>query len=113
MVSTIATTRSTITTRPERGLRSAKNAHDHRALRTSCTKNAAIAPDRPGAARGRDSMRHAATAIIRYRNVQAAGKAQFGGVKPGFARPAYQVGIFGLVARVPRAPASATGPSAR
>src|ERR1700755_1690017 len=58
------------------------------------------------------SARYNAYAISTYKAVQTGPNSQFGGLKVGLMRCAYQVSTFGIVAKVPAAAAANTGATA-
>jgi hypothetical protein len=79
----------TILIMPSNGLWTAKNIHDHAAFSASWMKNSASAVPRVEV-RGNLKMRQTENAIHTKSIVQTGAKIQFGGLKEGLARLAYQ-----------------------
>jgi len=95
-----------ITTSPSAGDCSPKKEYDQKTLSPSWTQNITM-----------DSLtslllgpvfhtRKSDTAIIRYSAVQTGAKSQLGGVRAGFRRLAYHVGMAGVVKKAPIAAAT-------
>src|SRR6185295_16495836 len=79
--------------------------NDQAVFKTSWSANS-VSSARPPSIPLRRQTSQAATAIAKYNAVQTGPKSQLGGVHDGFRRPAYHLGISGLVATEPR-PAAA------
>ena len=103
VVAKIATKRATTSMKAAPGMWKPKNNHDQAAFKINWTANKAIAHCQSPPCR---HTSHAATAIEMQRAVQTGPKIQFGGFHVGFAKPAYQVGMFGAVAIEPMAAAA-------
>jgi hypothetical protein len=106
IVSSIATHKIMITTRPAIGDFSPKKATDQKTLRTSCIMNIVKANFTFGSLSPTLHTRNADIPISIYNIVQTGANNQFGGLNDGFSRVVYHVGMEALVNIEPIKPAA-------
>ena len=102
IVIAIAIHNSVITIKPNRGFCNPKNTADHNKFRVSCKQKTANACLRFFDSRF-THVRYSEIDIKKYNTVQTGPKTQLGGLKLGFTKSAYHVGIAGVVMRLPNA----------
>lgn len=106
MVNSIANQRATITIKPNRGDLNPKKAIDQSILNKSWTQKMTKAILTPGKSKPLRQTKNADSPIIMNSVIQTGENSQLGGVKDGFLKVAYQMGMEGVVKIEPMIPAN-------